>query len=306
MKLIVFIILLLLSSCKSLNNASISMEGGLKECHTPKETDEVCMPHDTLKMEAVWHFDKDGRIGYEWYEIKVENYTNTDIAIYPEFSVDTVAEGRRAMLFRSWNDRTIVVPHGEEQKCAITFKRNNKYRYRPLDREYILCLNYTVANDTMMQRLELPIERPAFWREGTYYMYEAYILQDGKVVHTSDGADRLIYPSEDPYADHIPTTQASFPGGRKAFETFFAANVNRPTDENGNPLRARVLIEFDVDAEGNICNIDAKRNFTPNGRPPHTELVEEAIRIAKLMPKWIPATEWGVPVCSRTNLQFRF
>ena len=306
MKLIVFIILLLLSSCKSLNSASISMEGGLKECHTPKETDEVCMPHDTLKMEAVWHFDKDGRIGYEWYELKVENYTNTDIAIHPEFSVDTVTEGRRAMLFRAWNDRTIVVPHGEEQKCAITFKRNNKYRYRPLDREYILCLDYTVANDTMMQRLELPIERPAFWREGTYYMYEAYILQDGKVVHTSDGADRLIYPSEDPYEDHIPTTQASFPGGRKAFETFFAANVNRPTDENGNPLRARVLIEFDVDAEGNICNIDAKRNFTPNGRPPHTELVEEAIRMAKLMPKWIPATEWGVPVCSRTNLQFRF
>ena len=108
------------------------------------------------------------------------------------------------------------------------------------------------------------------------------------------------------YSAVNPTTQASFPGGRKAFETFFAANVNRPTDENGNPLRARVLIEFDVDAEGNISNIGVKEDLTPNGRPPHAKIVEETIRLVKLMPKWIPATEWGVPVYSRTSLHFRF
>ena len=134
MKTQVIIIMLLLLSCKSANNASISMEGGLNECSTPKDTDEVCMPHDTLGIEAIWRFDKEGRIGYEWYELKVENYTNTDITIHQEFAVDTVANGKRAMLFHSWNDRAIVIPHGEKQKSEITFKRNNKYRYRPLDR----------------------------------------------------------------------------------------------------------------------------------------------------------------------------
>ena len=311
MKAKVAVILILLSGCRSLTYTEVvstdvvSVEAVSKECDTTSALSEECILDGTLEVEATWHFDKNGRIGYEWYELRIDNYTDSDITILPEFSVDTVTNGKRAMLFHARSDSAIIVPSGERNVCEMSFKRNNKFRHKPSDREYILRLNYIAGNDTMTQHMETAIGRPTFWREGTYYMYQAYILQNGKITLTSDGADRLVFPPEDEYEDKVPKEPASFPGGTKAFEAFFEANVNRPTDKNERPIKAIVMLEFDVDTEGKLSNIAVKKDFMP-GSHLHAAIVEEAIRLAKLMPQWIPATEWGVPVCSRGSQLLRF
>lgn len=305
MKTTLFILSFLLIGCTSTSNIiQTTDEANLKGLVENHEANDISRGDVTI--EASWHFDKNKRVGYEWYNLRICNSTSRDITILPEFSVDTVMNGKRAMLFHSQTDSLVKIPQGKSCIYEMAFKRNNKYRYKPLDREYILCLNYINDNDTTTNRIETTIKRPTFWREGTYYMYKAYTLQNGKVVSMSDGIDRLIIPTGDEYEDNVPQTPASFPGGEKAFELFFKKNVNRPSDSSGNPIRSTVLLDFTVDARGNISDIEARMDFQSKGRPPHPLLIEEAIRITRMMPRWVPATEWDIPVDSRSSLLFRF
>ena len=305
MKTTLLIFSVLLIGCTSPSNITKTVnETDFNETAESHGTNDISKGDFTI--EASWHFDKNKRVGYEWYNLRICNSTNRDITILPEFSVDTMMNGKRAMLFHSQTDSAVKIPHGKSCIYEMTFKRNNKYRYKPLDREYVLCLNYISDNDTTPYRIETIIKRPTFWREGTYYMYTAYTLQNGKAVSMSDGIDRLIIPTGDEYEDKVPQTPASFPGGEKAFELFFKKNVNRPSDSKGNLIRSYVLLDFTVDAGGNISDIEARMDSLPKGRPPHPLLIEEAIRITKMMPRWIPATEWDIPIESRSSLLFRF
>ena len=89
---------------------------------------------------------------------------------------------------------------------------------------------------------------------------------------------------------HVVEQMPQFPGGQAAMMKFIADSLRYPSVACENRIEGRVVVQFVVDCEGNILNPLVVRSVDPL-------LDREAIRLVKLMPKWIPGKQNGKPVC---------
>lgn len=78
----------------------------------------------------------------------------------------------------------------------------------------------------------------------------------------------------------------SFPGGNRAVNKFLSENLTYPTDCINNKIQGRVIINFDVEVDGSISNIEVLRSV-------HPSLDREGIRVIRLMPRWFPGIHKG-------------
>jgi len=78
--------------------------------------------------------------------------------------------------------------------------------------------------------------------------------------------------------------EPEFPGGEAARIQFLNDNVQYPRVAKEANLEGRVVVGFVVEPNGSISNIKILRSVAPS-------LDEEAIRVAKLMPKWKPGKQ---------------
>ena len=90
-----------------------------------------------------------------------------------------------------------------------------------------------------------------------------------------------------------------FPGGQSAMIKFIADSLRYPSVVCTASVEGRIVVRFVVDCEGNILNPSVFRGIDPL-------LDKEAIRVVKLMPKWIPGRQNGKPVCVIYNVPIRF
>ncbi len=83
-------------------------------------------------------------------------------------------------------------------------------------------------------------------------------------------------------------TEASFPGAQKAWIVYLQKNLNANTPvNNGSPDGIfQVIIRFIVTKDGSITHVEPETNFGYG-------MEEEAIRIIKRGPKWLPAIQFG-------------
>lgn len=77
--------------------------------------------------------------------------------------------------------------------------------------------------------------------------------------------------------------QARFPGGDSAFRSFIANNFNYPARCLDEGISGYVLLRFIVDTKGNISNVTVIEE-TKSCK----EFSQEAIRVLKMSPRWIP------------------
>lgn len=91
---------------------------------------------------------------------------------------------------------------------------------------------------------------------------------------------------------HKIEISASFPGGPAAWLRYLHKYLRYPDDAVEAGLEAVVRVQFVVDTEGNISDVHALNN--PGGG-----LSEEAVRIIKRGPRWIPAEQNGTKVVYR-------
>ena len=90
--------------------------------------------------------------------------------------------------------------------------------------------------------------------------------------------------------DNINVDQwPEYPGGFQGLITFLSQNITYPKELAETCLNGRVVLSFIVEKDGSISNIEEVRS-------PHQALTEEAIRVAKKMPKWKPAMKDGEAV----------
>lgn len=94
-------------------------------------------------------------------------------------------------------------------------------------------------------------------------------------------------------------TPASYPGGIAAMNDFIAKTIVYPASAMENGAEGTVLVTFTVKADGTLDGFKIKRMVDP-------DLEKEAIRIAKKMPKWIPAQKNGAAVDSQASIQVKF
>ena len=81
-----------------------------------------------------------------------------------------------------------------------------------------------------------------------------------------------------------------FPGGDKALMEFLKKEVRQP--DEAKDVKGRVVIRLTVESSGELTHFEVLHSV-------HPALDKEALRVAKMMPKWIPGRIYGKLVTSR-------
>jgi TonB family protein len=138
----------------------------------------------------------------------------------------------------------------------------------------------STAPKTEFRQTILTDEEKKFYNEG------------GLKVNDNDEIDRdSIYVS--------PTIPPSFAGGIEAMRTFFAQNLKIPEVAKGQEIKGRVFIRFVVRKDGKVDKVHLVKG-------PNDDCNSEAIRVIKMMPAWIPASDRGDAVSSYHVLPISF
>jgi TonB family protein len=107
----------------------------------------------------------------------------------------------------------------------------------------------------------------------------------------------VTYKDAEPIA--FMEQQPEYPGGQSALSAFLNKNLQYPKQASEMSITGRVFIRFMVEADGIISNIKVIRGIGGG-------CDEEAVRVIKLMPKWIPGKQNGQPVKSYFTLPIVF
>lgn len=99
--------------------------------------------------------------------------------------------------------------------------------------------------------------------------------------------------------DSILETMPSYPGGQVALFQFLSKTIKYPVSAEEKKIQGRVIVGFYVEADGTITDVEVKKSVDPS-------LDEEAVRVVKSMPKWIPGKKDGVPVKIEYTLPVTF
>jgi TonB family protein len=92
-------------------------------------------------------------------------------------------------------------------------------------------------------------------------------------------------PDSNKYFGMITTTDPKFPGGVEALSKFLVDNIQYKE----GIIDGRVILSFTIKKDGALSNIKAVRSVSAaNG--------EEAVRVLKLSPKWLPGLNSGKPM----------
>lgn len=92
----------------------------------------------------------------------------------------------------------------------------------------------------------------------------------------------------------------SFQGGEEALAKYLSKNVRYPKAAQEKNISGTVFVQFVVNEEGNIKDVRMV------GKNPGFGLAEEAMRVVKEMPQWVPGKQQGKTVSVQFNLPIRF
>ena len=99
-------------------------------------------------------------------------------------------------------------------------------------------------------------------------------------------------------ADYVKN-MPKYPGGESEMRTFMAANLEWPETMESACIEGTVVVSFTIDHTGKLCSPKIARSL-------HPEFDAVSIQMLLKMPKWIPGTQEGTPVCIEINLPIRF
>ncbi|QGW26905.1 M56 family metallopeptidase [Phnomibacter ginsenosidimutans] len=94
-------------------------------------------------------------------------------------------------------------------------------------------------------------------------------------------------------------TPPAFPGNYDGWRRYLERNLQYPNEAQEKGIQGKVVVQFVVDTEGNLSDIYAMND--PGGG-----LAQEAVRIIKSGPKWVPALQNGQKVIARTSQTITF
>jgi TonB family protein len=82
-------------------------------------------------------------------------------------------------------------------------------------------------------------------------------------------------------------------------DNFISITIQYPETARENGIQGTVFVGFTIQADGKITDVDLVRGV-------HKLLDEEAIRVVKSIPQWMPAIHDGKPVASRYTWPIHF
>jgi TonB family protein len=93
--------------------------------------------------------------------------------------------------------------------------------------------------------------------------------------------------------------QPQYTGGHDALIQFLVSNIKYPAEAKKNGIQGTVLICFIVQANGAITDVKVEKGIGGGCN-------EEAVRVVKLMPNWIPGQDKGKNVAVQCKLPITF
>ena len=93
--------------------------------------------------------------------------------------------------------------------------------------------------------------------------------------------------------------EPQYPGGRKELLKYMEEHMVHPADMRALGLEGEVVVEFFVERSGVISGVNVVKGLTKS-------FDDEAIRLTRGMPRWIPGKKNGVPVRYRMTMPINF
>ena len=102
-------------------------------------------------------------------------------------------------------------------------------------------------------------------------------------------------PEPVPFPDKMPEPN----GGWDAMYVFLKSNLQYPENIRNIGVQGTVLVEFVVERDGSISNVNVKAGVI-------RDLDNEAMRVVKMMPKWKPGEQMGKTVRCLYSIPIKF
>lgn len=99
--------------------------------------------------------------------------------------------------------------------------------------------------------------------------------------------------------EKIKNGDVLFPGGPEALIKFLLQNITYPKAAAKDGAKGVVVLKFKINTQGEVSDIEIIQRA-------HPALEAEAVRVVKMMPKWIPARENGENINSYVTLPIKF
>ena len=117
-------------------------------------------------------------------------------------------------------------------------------------------------------------------------------IEEIEVVDTSIEGEDAIYM--------VVEKMPEFPGGMEAMWKFLSDHLNYPEEAREKNIEGRSIIQFIVEKDGTISNIEVVRSAGDKS------LDKEALRVVRMMPKWKPGSQRDKIVRCRYTLPVSF
>jgi len=121
----------------------------------------------------------------------------------------------------------------------------------------------------------------------------------GYIISRSEMAVEEDVTVEETEIFNVVETSPEFPGGEKALKQYLKSNLKYPEEAFRNQVSGRVAVQFIVNADGIISDVKVMKSLGFG-------CDEEAIRLIKEMPAWIPGSQDGRPVKTVMNVLIYF
>lgn len=130
------------------------------------------------------------------------------------------------------------------------------------------------------------------YKDKWYWVSETVVPLEDSEEQNGDGADDRVTDSKE-VAYTFVEVMPEYPGGYENLNKFIEKNLIYPESAKRAQIEGKVMVGFVVERDGSLSNfrIIAGKDDSCN---------EEAIRLCKMMGKWIPGTQGGKPV--RVNM----
>ena len=109
----------------------------------------------------------------------------------------------------------------------------------------------------------------------------------------------LMPPYEKPEPMTVVEEMPSFPGGANAMVKFIKDHLKYPSEARETNIKGTVYLNFVVEIDGSVTEVSISRAIGGGCE-------EEAIRVLKSMPDWIPGKQNGRAVRVRLTLPVKF
>lgn len=118
-------------------------------------------------------------------------------------------------------------------------------------------------------------------------------------LESQEQVDTIVPKTPPQLMGDVVEQMPAFPGGQKVLMEYLVENIHYTKEMEESCAQGRVIITFVVEKDGSITEAKVVKGIDP-------AFDEEALRVVKSMPKWIPGKQNGEPVRTKYTVPVTF